>query len=538
MRTHSCLFGAFMPMIVIGASILDSGLAQAATATVPTDFATVQQAIDAVQGTTDATVLIDSDGLFNESVTISDSLLLQPVAGRLPILQGTAASASTLTFNPTAAAVLTINNLHMRPPSMGNSGNQVIDIINASDVEVSASLSGLTIDDPDNTGAGALNIRVGFVNTGSNVVDFSNSTITLGGMPGQSTTAVTMLESGSLSISGLQLSIDGGDGEGFDIRGNRGVGIVFSLTDSTFTLDAPDGPFGSLVGRLLDNVNAEVVNNTFNLTKSNGIANASSNGLVVNPGGASSSVIVLQVSNNRFIGVGDPGGNAVSIAPFPNGLVELLMRDNLISRLDGGISLNPQSASAGATQPVAQALLLNNTCAEITDSCLRLSQGDGSLLDVEALNNLFTHTGQAAISLFDNPAASRLVVLDYNAYFDNGGGPVEPGLTIGSHALLADPLYRDLAAGDYRLRLGSPAIDRGDATPLALGTTDLDGNPRIIGATVDLGAFEAAGGVQAIAVPALSTWSLVMLTLVMLLPGWWSGWRSDCPAPTRPRDNG
>jgi hypothetical protein len=44
-------------------------------------------------------------------------------------------------------------------------------------------------------------------------------------------------------------------------------------------------------------------------------------------------------------------------------------------------------------------------------------------------------------------------------------------------------------AGDYRLQIGSPCIGAGDNNSAVAGT-DLDGNPRIFGTSVDLGAYE------------------------------------------------
>jgi hypothetical protein len=43
---------------------------------------------------------------------------------------------------------------------------------------------------------------------------------------------------------------------------------------------------------------------------------------------------------------------------------------------------------------------------------------------------------------------------------------------------------------DGRLRIGSPAIDAGNDAAPELPATDRDGNPRITGAHVDMGAFE------------------------------------------------
>jgi parallel beta-helix repeat protein len=51
------------------------------------------------------------------------------------------------------------------------------------------------------------------------------------------------------------------------------------------------------------------------------------------------------------------------------------------------------------------------------------------------------------------------------------------------------PLLVDLAGGDLRLQTNSPCINAG-LNAYAPGTLDLDGNPRISGGTVDVGAYE------------------------------------------------
>lgn len=69
---------------------------------------------------------------------------------------------------------------------------------------------------------------------------------------------------------------------------------------------------------------------------------------------------------------------------------------------------------------------------------------------------------------------------NYNtSYAIDGGGNLD-----------ANPLF--VSSSDLHLGSGSPAINTGDNSFLPVGvTTDLDGNPRIVGGTVDMGAYES-----------------------------------------------
>lgn len=81
---------------------------------------------------------------------------------------------------------------------------------------------------------------------------------------------------------------------------------------------------------------------------------------------------------------------------------------------------------------------------------------------------------------------------------DGAAGSVAPGGGYSCHDCLSDdPLFEDPGNGDLHLQEGSPAIDSGDpGTDLALfpggpgDPEDLDGNSRVFGSDIDMGAYE------------------------------------------------
>jgi hypothetical protein len=76
-------------------------------------------------------------------------------------------------------------------------------------------------------------------------------------------------------------------------------------------------------------------------------------------------------------------------------------------------------------------------------------------------------------------------------YRDDAGGVDDYVGSIANHcwASPSNPLFVDYAGGNFRLQPNSPCINAGDNSYVT-SATDLDGNPRLSGGTVDIGAYE------------------------------------------------
>jgi hypothetical protein len=125
-----------------------------------------------------------------------------------------------------------------------------------------------------------------------------------------------------------------------------------------------------------------------------------------------------------------------------------------------------------ATNPLFKGIIKHDTVL-ITNSILLNEPDPENLL----ASNQYTYIGNSYVNNLD---CSQAATWGYNVVCnpDNITGTV--------------PLFRDSAAGDYRLLPCSPLVNGGDNSYILPGDMDLSGQPRIQGAAVDIGPYESA----------------------------------------------
>ena len=136
--------------------------------------------------------------------------------------------------------------------------------------------------------------------------------------------------------------------------------------------------------------------------------------------------------------------------------------------------------------------------ARIKGSGKRARSGGGIRCDGSATANNCTISGNSAeggggVATEESLTLRNCIVFGNSPANYGEGVDFESSCTApnpgGSGNIANDPQFVDSDAGDYRLRSVSPCVDKG-TNAYATGSADLDGNPRIVNSTVDMGAYE------------------------------------------------
>lgn len=193
--------------------------------------------------------------------------------------------------------------------------------------------------------------------------------------------------------------------------------------------------------------------------------------------------------------VEDSGGGATACNLWPGALTVI---DSLCLAAGGGPATAYSQVWDGSGTSTDNLVLRNDTFyATGGGDGADLAIGSGSsglteVLDVTATNTIFH--GATDIKTSSSAVAGGSATVDVASDHSNfKTTDPENGTTIssGTGDQTTAPTYVDAATGNLHEATGSVTIDHGENNS-ANGTTDLDGNPRIIGGITDIGAYEAA----------------------------------------------
>lgn len=173
-----------------------------------------------------------------------------------------------------------------------------------------------------------------------------------------------------------------------------------------------------------------------------------------------------------------PAGTASGAGLRVNPTGPFVITDNLI--VDNVVTGN-LSSSGGGIYVNGVAALSNNTIVR-----------NSAMYDSGAIA-----PGGALTSTAGNTLTNNIFALNSSPLSISGGNEFNNDVFdkgadfIGSNGnISADPLFANSPAGDFRLKAGSPCINTGNDNVIGPTDKDLDGRSRVLGAHVDIGAYE------------------------------------------------
>ena len=194
--------------------------------------------------------------------------------------------------------------------------------------------------------------------------------------------------------------------------------------------------------------------------------------------------IYFNMASENEVGLGGGGLSCIT-----NGTVKLLANNTFLA--NAGLQAGGVLLYVGARD---NPLVVNNTFIANNGPALRWGGGHPLLL----ANNLVAFNSAGFVRWLQIPGDAY--TLSHNCVYGNGvdyDGIPDPTGTLGNISL--DPHLASRAFGNSHLQPDSPCIDAGDNTVLSADWTDADGQPRVLGGGVDIGADESDGTVWNVA---------------------------------------
>jgi len=158
----------------------------------------------------------------------------------------------------------------------------------------------------------------------------------------------------------------------------------------------------------------------------------------------------------------------------------ITVRNNFASRsYQGNLEMGGYAANKGNA---VNCVLVNNTTYQGTGGEIVVQNNCNG---ITIKNNILVRTDSSVGYIVQWGKNNTNMTVNNNLYF--GGSTTSPGAWPDSAALFADPQLVNTYL-DMHVSLTSPAVDRG--VTVDAGTLDIDGQPRVQGAAIDLGADE------------------------------------------------
>jgi hypothetical protein len=273
-----------------------------------------------------------------------------------------------------------------------------------------------------------------------------------------------------------------------------GIGVIFGaplIQGNTISNNRSAGCSTGFVGAGIDVSGGSECQILDNLISNNDAAGSSGSGAGISLSGPSGVLIkgnIIVGNRNAF------NGGGINISGFSDAqIVQNLITGNTALNHGGGINWNIQLGSPGP-------LVVNNTIANNVSGVGTGIFADGFDAGAQIVNNILFAQSEQAVLFCGNLNDPNPPIIKFNNVFTPQGAPyggICPDKTGMDGNISADPLFVNPATGDYHLRPGSPSIDTGNNAAPNLPGSDLDGKPRIQDgngdgiAIVDMGAYEA-----------------------------------------------